>query len=63
MVLYLFLVHAEWEGFFRTPLNESCNEVNLFILRKRFREFLTVYAIHDFERTDLADGTEACAPF
>ena len=36
--------------------------MNLFILRKRFREFLTVYAINDFERTDLADGTEACAP-
>ena len=37
--------------------------MNLFILRSRFREFLTVYAMNDFERTDLADGTEAYAPF
>lgn len=47
MVLYLFLVLAEWEGFFRTHLNESCNEVNLFILRTRFREFLKIYAMND----------------
>ena len=63
MVLYLFFVHAEWEGFFRTPLNESCQRSELIILRSRFREFLTVYAINDYERTDLADGTEACVPF